>query len=86
MNINTIIHGDCLEELKKIPNQSIDLIFADPPYNMQLKKELYRPNNTKVEGVNDAWDKFESFEEYDAFCIGWLKECKRIYAFKISRL
>ena len=78
MKINTIIRGDCIEELKKIPENSIDLIFADPPYNMQLKNALYRPNNTKVDGVDDLWDKFSSFSEYDDFCISWLKECKRI--------
>ncbi len=78
MLLNSIINGDCLEELKKIPDCSVDLIFADPPYNMQLKNDLYRPNNTKVDGVNDDWDKFASFEEYDKFCIDWLKECKRI--------
>ena len=78
MNVNIIIQGDCIEELKKIPGNSIDLIFADPPYNMQLKNALYRPNNTKVDGVDDEWDKFNSFSEYDDFCIAWLKECKRI--------
>jgi len=78
MQSNIIIRGDAIEELKKIPDNSVDLIFADPPYNMQLKKELYRPNNTKVDGVNDAWDKFGSFDEYDNFCISWLVECKRI--------
>ena len=76
--INTIIKGDSLEELKKFPDKSVDLIFADPPYNMQLKNDLYRPNNTKVDGVNDLWDKFDSFQDYDNFCISWLKECKRI--------
>jgi modification methylase len=50
---------------------SIDLIFADPPYNMQLKNVLYRPNNTKVDGVDDEWDKFSSFGEYDDFCTAW---------------
>jgi modification methylase len=78
MNVNVIIHGDCIEELKKIPDNSVDLIFADPPYNMQLENALYRPNNTKVDGVDDAWDKFESFAEYDAFCSAWLQECRRI--------
>jgi DNA modification methylase len=78
MNLNTIINGDCVEELKKIPDNSIDLIFADPPYNMQLESALYRPNNTKVDGVDDEWDKFSSFSDYDNFCIGWLKECRRI--------
>jgi DNA modification methylase len=78
MKLNAIIHGDCIEELKKFPDNSIDLIFADPPYNMQLKNALYRPNNTKVDGVDDEWDKFSSFAEYDNFCGAWLKECRRI--------
>ncbi|MDR2477639.1 MAG: site-specific DNA-methyltransferase [Treponema sp.] len=78
MRLNTIIQGDCIQELAKIPKNSIDLIFADPPYNMQLKNTLYRPNNTKVNGVDDEWDKFASFSEYDAFCALWLKECRRI--------
>lgn len=76
--INTIIQGDCIEELKRIPDNSIDLIFADPPYNLQLNGELRRPNQTIVDAVNDEWDKFKSFEEYDNFCINWLKECRRI--------
>lgn len=76
--INTIINGDCTEELKKIPSKSIDLIFADPPYNLQLKNELYRPNQTKVDGVFDEWDKFDSMQEYDKFTEKWLTECKRI--------
>jgi modification methylase len=77
-DVNKIYQGDCLEILKQIPEKSIDLIFADPPYNMQLKKELYRPNNTKVDGVDDAWDKFESFQDYDNFVTSWLSQCKRI--------
>jgi len=76
--LNTVIQGDCVEKLKEIPNNSIDLVFADPPYNMQLKNALYRPNNTKVDGVYDHWDKFASFSEYDNFCVDWLKECKRV--------
>jgi DNA modification methylase len=78
MKLNTIIQGDCIEELKKISDNSIDLIFADPPYNMQLENALYRPNNTKVAGVDDEWDKFDSFSEYDDFCTAWLKECRRV--------
>ncbi|MDR1443728.1 MAG: site-specific DNA-methyltransferase [Treponema sp.] len=78
MQTNIIITGDCIEELKKFPGGSIDLIFADPPYNMQLKNPLYRPDSTKVNGVNDEWDKFASFSEYDEFCAAWLKECRRI--------
>ena len=75
---NKIINGDSLKELKKIPNESFDLIFADPPYNLQLKKELIRPDTSKVNAVNDDWDKFESFKTYDQFTFNWLSECKRI--------
>jgi DNA modification methylase len=78
LEINKIHQGDCIELLKKIPDNSIDLIFADPPYNLQLNGELYRPNQTKVAAVNDAWDKFESKEEYDKFTTQWLKECHRV--------
>ena len=78
MKLNTIIHGDCIDELQRFPDDSIDVIFADPPYNMQLENVLYRPNNTKVDGVDDDWDKFSSFTEYDNFCAVWLKECRRI--------
>jgi len=76
--LNKIIQGDCIEVLKNIPDNSVDLIFADPPYNLQLNGELFRPNQTKVDAVNDEWDKFNSFEEYDRFTFLWLKECKRI--------
>jgi modification methylase len=78
METDAIIRGDCLQELKRIPGDSIDLIFADPPYNMQLENDLYRPNNTKVDGVDDHWDKFGSFAEYDSFCAAWLADCRRI--------
>ncbi|MGI9337544.1 MAG: DNA-methyltransferase [Gammaproteobacteria bacterium] len=73
-----ILHGDSLALLPQLPDASADLIFADPPYNLQLKKALYRPNGTEVEGVNDEWDKFSSFEEYDDFCRKWLTECRRL--------
>ncbi len=75
---NKIIQGNCIDVLKKMPECSIDLIFADPPYNLQLQGELWRPNQTKVDAVNDAWDKFRSFEEYDKFSQAWLNECKRV--------
>lgn len=75
---NTIIKGDALEELKNIPDSSIDLIFADTPYYMQTEGELLRTNGTKFSGVDDEWDKFNSFEDYDNFSINWLKECRRI--------
>ena len=73
-----IINGDCLKELKKIPDKTFDLVFADPPYNMQLGQNLKRPDHTHVNGVNDKWDKFESFKSYDEFSILWMSECKRI--------
>ena len=73
-----IIFGNCLRELKKIPNKSFDLVFADPPYNLQIGKKLTRPDSSKVNGVNDKWDHFDSFEDYDVFCISWLRECKRV--------
>ena len=75
---NKIINGNCLEELKKIPDKSFDLVFADPPYNLQLGKNLKRPDNSNVSSVDDQWDKFDSFKSYDSFCLLWLKECKRI--------
>jgi modification methylase len=75
---NRILVGDCLDELRRIPDASVDLVFADPPYNLQLSTELLRPNNTRVDGVDDAWDKFGSFEEYDRFTRAWLAECRRV--------
>ena len=75
---NKIINGDCLIELKKIPDRTFDLVFADPPYNLQLKNKLTRPDNSEVNAVDDKWDQFESFKKYDEFTISWLKECKRI--------
>ena len=75
---NKIINGDSLKELKKIPSETFDLIFADPPYNLQLKNELSRPDRSKVKAVDDQWDKFESFKSYDEFTIDWLTECRRI--------
>ena len=75
---NKIINGDSLEELKKIPRETFDLIFADPPYNLQLKSELTRPDRSKVRAVKDKWDQFENFKKYDDFTYEWLSECKRI--------
>ena len=75
---NKIINGDSLEELKKIPHETFDLIFADPPYNLQLKGELTRPDRSKVSAVNDNWDQFENFKKYDEFTYEWLSECKRV--------
>ena len=72
------ILGDSLIELKKLKDQSIDMIFSDPPYNLQLSKTLYRPDSTRVSGVNDEWDKFDNFKDYDIFTGSWLSEVKRI--------
>ena len=78
LEINKIHLGDCIELLRKLPDNSIDLIFADPPYNLQLNGELYRPNQTKVDAVTDTWDKFDSKEDYDRFTTAWLTECYRV--------
>jgi site-specific DNA-methyltransferase (adenine-specific)/modification methylase len=76
--LNKITCGDSIEKLKEIESNSIDLIFADPPYNLQLKGDLFRANQTKVDAVNDEWDKFDSFKEYDDFTYKWLAESKRV--------
>ncbi|PSM51855.1 DNA methyltransferase [Campylobacter blaseri] len=75
---NQIINGDCIDVLKTIPDNSIDLVFADPPYFMQTQGELLRADGDKFSGVDDSWDKFKDYKEYDAFCENWLKECKRV--------
>jgi modification methylase len=76
--LDRIIQGDCLAELKKLPDGCVDLVFADPPYNLQLGGDLLRPDNSKVDAVDDDWDRFESFEAYDAFTRAWLTECGRV--------
>ena len=76
--LNKIVNGDALKILKTIPSKTFDLIFADPPYNLQIGKKLKRPDDSKVNGVNDKWDQFKSFEDYDNFCKEWLGECKRV--------
>lgn len=77
-HLNSIIKGDCIEVLKSIPDNSIDMIFADPPYNMQLGGDLHRPDNSKVDAVTDHWDQFESFRVYDEFTRAWLAEARRV--------
>jgi len=76
--LNKIINGCSLKVLKKIPSKSFDLVFADPPYNLQIREKLKRPDESKVYGVDDQWDKFKNFQHYDDFCKEWLSECKRI--------
>lgn len=73
-----VIQGDCIEVLESLPENSVDLIFADPPYNLQLQQDLWRPNLTKVDAVDDEWDRFDSFAEYDRFSRAWLQACRRV--------
>ena len=76
--INQILPGDTIDHLKSLPENSVDVIFADPPYNLQLENELSRPDSSKVDAVNDDWDQFDSFKDYDNFSRLWLKEAQRI--------
>lgn len=76
--INQLLHGDSLDLLNTLPERSVDLVFADPPYNLQLQQDLWRPNMTRVDAVDDAWDHFESFEQYDHFTRAWLSATRRI--------
>jgi len=76
--LNEVLVGDSIEVLKSLPAACVDLIFADPPYNLQLEGELLRPNNSRVDGVDQAWDKFSSFADYDRFTRAWLTEARRV--------
>ena len=78
MLLDHIYHGDCREVMSGLPEKSVDLIFADPPYNLQLRGELLRPNLTLVDAVDDDWDQFGSFTDYDNFTHGWLSACRRV--------
>jgi modification methylase len=76
--LDRVIEGDCVERMRALPEGCADLIFADPPYNLQLKNELRRPDNSKVDAVDDHWDQFSSFAEYDRFTREWLSEARRV--------
>ena len=76
--LNTIIDGDCIDVMLSLPAGSVDLIFADPPYNLQLRGDLHRPDNSKVDAVDDAWDQFASFDAYDKFTRAWLAAARRL--------
>ena len=76
--LNQVLPGNCIEVLAQFPEKSVDLIFADPPYNLQLSQELRRPDRSLVAAVKDGWDKFADFEEYDRFTRLWLSGCRRI--------
>jgi modification methylase len=73
-----ILPGDCVAEMAKLPAESVDLVFADPPYNLQLQGDLKRPDDSRVDAVDDDWDKFASFEAYDDFTRAWLLACRRV--------
>ncbi|MBX7197850.1 MAG: site-specific DNA-methyltransferase [Rhodospirillaceae bacterium] len=74
---NVILRGDCVAAMEALPEGSVDLVFADPPYNMQLGGELHRPDNSRVDGVDDEWDRFDSLAAYDKFTRAWLKAAHR---------
>lgn len=76
--LDTILKGDCVAAMNRLPDASVDVIFADPPYNLQLNGDLHRPDQSKVDAVDDEWDQFESFEAYDAFTRAWLLAARRV--------
>ncbi len=76
--LDDILIGDCIEQMAKLPEKSVDLVFADPPYNLQLGGDLTRPDNSRVDGVNHVWDQFESFAAYDEFTAAWLTAARRV--------
>ncbi|MCB1494806.1 MAG: site-specific DNA-methyltransferase [Bauldia sp.] len=76
--LDTILRGDCVTELEKLPSGSVDMVFADPPYNLQLENRLTRPDQSEVAAVDDDWDKFQSFAAYDDFTRAWLLACRRV--------
>ena len=78
LKVNQVLVGDCVDLMAGLPEASIDLVFADPPYNLQLAGDLLRPNNSVVDGVDDAWDKFADFAAYDQFTRAWLAAARRV--------
>src|SRR3954451_14830075 len=77
--LDSVIVGDCIDEMARLPAESVDLVFADPPYNLQLAGDLHRPNNTRVDGVEEDWDRFSGgFAEYDRFTRAWLEAVRRV--------
>lgn len=76
--LDRILQGDCIEQLNALPAKSVDVVFADPPYNLQLQGELYRPNISRVDAVTDDWDRFKSVDAYDTFTHAWLSACRRV--------
>ncbi|TNE33256.1 MAG: site-specific DNA-methyltransferase, partial [Alphaproteobacteria bacterium] len=76
--IGQILDGDCVEAMRRLPDASVDCVFADPPYNLQLGGDLNRPDGSQVDAVTDHWDQFDSFRAYDDFTRAWLSEARRV--------
>ena len=76
--IDQILEGECVEVMKSLPAESVDLVFADPPYNLQLGGDLHRPDNSKVSAVDNDWDQIGGFDQYDLFTWGWMEEARRV--------
>src|SRR5579871_3395154 len=76
--LGQVLEGDCIELMRALPEKSVDLIFADPPYNLQLRGQLFRPDNSEVDGVDEDWDKFADFALYDRFTRDWLAAARRL--------
>src|SRR3546814_1819029 len=74
--LDMIIQGDCIAAMNELPENSVDLVFADPPYNLQLGGDLFRPEGGRVDAVTDDWDKFDTFQTYDSFTAEWLKAAR----------
>src|SRR2546421_3846631 len=75
--LDTILQGDCVAQMARLPDKSVDMIFADPPYNLQLGGDLFRPEGSRVDAVDDDWDKFDSLAVYDEFTRDWLDQARR---------
>ena len=78
LKLDLVIEGDCIARMNALPEGCADLIFADPPYNLQLRGDLHRPDQSKVDAVDDHWDQFDSFAEYDRFTRQWLAAARRV--------
>jgi len=76
--LDKVLVGDCIQLMGRLPSGSVDMVFADPPYNLQLQGELLRPNHSRVDGVEEDWDRFDDFASYDAFTQDWLKQARRV--------
>ena len=76
--LDRVLRGDCVGAMDRLPDGAVDVVFADPPYNLQLGGDLHRPDNSKVDAVTDAWDRFDSVAAYDAFTRAWLLAARRV--------